>query len=118
MKINEYKALVKPGSKYRNKKCIVDGIKFDSISEANRYKELLLLRKEGAITALGLQGTFRLEINGHLICKYKPDFTYFKITANADEFIVEDVKGFKTPIYRLKKKLMLAIHGIEITEVK
>lgn len=104
-------------SKYKAVKTTVDGITFDSKKEAKRYGELKLLEKAGQISHLRLQHKWPLEINGFLICTYKCDFYYHEHFKDGgwDE-VVEDVKGMKTPIYKLKKKLMKAIHGIEILE--
>jgi len=104
--------------KYGNKKTVVDGIKFDSAKEAKRYGELRMLLKAGVIGLLQLQVVYRLEIDGKLICKYIADFEY--IVVGTGETVVEDVKSAMTrklPVYRLKKKLMKQIHGIEIKEV-
>jgi hypothetical protein len=86
---------------------------FDSRREARRHEELLLLEKARDINDLKRQVPFRIEVNGELVCTYKADFTYLK----AGVLIVEDAKGCRTPVYRLKKKLMKAVHGIEIREV-
>jgi len=99
--------------KYGNRKTVVDGMAFDSAKEARRYGELKLLERAGQITGLEIQPAFRLVVNNCLICTYKADFTYQDAKKQR---IVEDVKGVKTPVYRLKKKLMLAIHGVEILE--
>ena len=99
--------------KYGNRRTVVDGLTFDSAKEARRYGELKLLERAGQITALELQPAFRLVVNNCLICTYKADFTYLDAEKQR---IVEDVKGMKTPVYRLKKKLMLAVHGVEIFE--
>ena len=90
----------------------VDGIVFDSKKEANRYGELKLLRDGGRITDLELQRSFDLIVNGMRICTYRADFSYVDESGP----VVEDTKGFKTEEYRLKKKLMLAIHQIKIRE--
>ena len=86
---------------------------FDSRREARRHEQLLLLEKARDIADLKRQVPFRLEVNGELVCTYKADFTYIK----KGVLVVEDAKGCKTPVYRLKKKLMRAVHGIEISEV-
>lgn len=91
-------------SKYRAKKTVVDGKKFDSKKEADRYKELKLLLQAGKITELRCQITFPLTAHGIKICSYRSDFVY-KINGKMH---VEDVKGFRTPIYKLKKKLFEA----------
>lgn len=104
--------------KYGNRKTTVDGITFDSKAEAERYKELKRLELLGVIKGLELQKTFRLckdrWNNGRpFSISYKADFVY---TLDGD-IIVEDVKGFRTEAYQLKKKLMKAVYGIEITEI-
>ena len=104
--------------KYGNHKTEVDGIKFDSKAEANRYEKLKDMEKSGIIKGLELQKPFRLckgrWNNGKpFSISYKADFVY---TLDGD-IIVEDVKGFRTEAYQLKKKLMKAVYGIEITEI-
>ena len=102
-------------SKYHAIKTEVDGFIFDSKAEARRYKELRLLEKNGDIADLELQPKFLVEVKGKKICTYLADFQYFDRAKGAH--VVEDVKGVKTPVYRLKKKLVEAIYGIEIIEV-
>ena len=125
-------------SKYKAVKTTIDGITFDSKKEAKRYTELKLLEKAGHITHLELQPEYQITINGAKICKYKADFRYFTVrqennalsynskgewqtptmTGDKEGQIVEDVKGFKTPIYRLKKRLVEASYpGTLIKEV-
>ena len=100
-------------TKYRNVKTIVDGIKFDSKKEAARYPELCLLHKAGEIGDIERQVRWPLFVNDVKICTYISDFCYHDKHGN---YIVEDVKGVKTPMYRLKKKLMKAINGRDILE--
>lgn len=82
---------------------------FDSKKEAQRYGELKMLQRLGAIKDLRLQPTFLLQEsfkkNGKTYRKieYKADFEYFDIQQG--KIIVEDVKGFKTTVYEIKKKL-------------
>lgn len=109
-------------SKYKNKKVTVDGITFDSQLESYRYQELRLLERAGKITDLKRQVKYTLipsqKINGKVVereCCYYADFTY--TDANTGEFVCEDAKGMKTKEYKIKKKLMLYIFGIEIKEV-
>lgn len=103
--------------KYRNIKTVVDGITFDSLKESRRYGELKLLEKSGRISGLEVQPAFRIVVNDCLICTYKADFQYVTDTPHASgQVVVEDVKGMQTPVYRLKKKLMLAVHGISVVE--
>ena len=102
-------------SKYKNVKTTVDGIAFDSKKEAARYGELMLLAKAGAIQDPRLQVPFELipKQAGERAVRYIADFVY---TENG-KMIVEDVKGVRTDVYKIKKKLMLAVHGIRIREV-
>lgn len=103
-------------SKYRNHKVIINGIKYDSKKEAARHSDLLLLERAGQISDLKLQPVYKIEINGRLICKYIGDFEYIE----NGEKVVEDVKSpitRKNPVYRIKNKLMRAVHGIKIREV-
>ena len=103
--------------KYRNVKTVVDGITFDSLKESRRYGELKLLEKSGRISGLEVQPAFRIVVNNCLICTYKADFRYVTDTPHASgQVVIEDCKGFLTPVYRLKKKLMLAVHGISVVE--
>lgn len=107
----------KPISKYRNKKVILDGIKFDSIKEAKRYNQLKLLQRANVISDLKMQVPFILidkSKYGRDI-KYIADFTYLE----SGKLIVEDVKSpvSKTPLYKLKKRLIAERYGIEIKEV-
>lgn len=98
-------------SKYKNKKTEVDGIKFDSLKEARRYGELKLLVKGGVIKDLELQPVFELiprqVYQGKTMRKvsYIADFMYKDIKRGIT--VVEDVKGFKTDVYKIKMKLFL-----------
>ena len=121
------------GTKYNSKKLEVDGIKFDSKKEANRYQELRLLEREGLIRNLQRQMKFTLlpaqkeedtkgpkggVIKGKVIereCSYIADFVYQ--LPDSGKVVVEDTKGFRTPEYRIKKKMMLYFYGIRIKEV-
>jgi len=95
-------------SKYKNQR----SKGFASKKEAKRYQELRMLNLAGKIADLQTQVPFRIEINGVLVCKYIADFTYRERAMQ----IVEDCKGYRTAIYRLKAKLMRAVHGITIRE--
>ena len=102
-------------SKYHNCKTVVQDIQFDSRKEANRYQELLHLVRAGDIEDLELQPRFDLTVNGHKCGFYKADFRYKEVATGL--VVVEDVKGVKTAVYQLKKKLMKALHNISIREV-
>ena len=102
-------------SKYRAIKTTVDGIEFDSRKEAMRYQELKLLQKAGVIKDLSLQPNFLLQekfkYQGETQRKieYIADFMYWDCERNC--CVVEDVKGMKTDVYKLKKKLFLKKYG-------
>lgn len=102
--------------KFRAIPTTVDGIRFPSKREAKRYQELKLLEKAGEITHLELQVPYEIAVNGQKICKYIADFRYYLWDGQTGKQTVEDCKGYRTPEYRLKKKLMLACHGIEVLE--
>lgn len=91
-----------------------DGQKFDSMKEYYRWSELKLMQRAGIISKLERQVKFELipKQEGELACNYIADFTYYQ----KGEYIVEDVKGCKTDVYKIKKKLMLWVHGIRIRE--
>ena len=105
----------KKKSKYHSKKVVLDGIEFDSKKEADRYVQLLLMQRGGDIVGLKVHPRFELAINHMKICAYEADFSYFD--KRCLKQIVEDTKGYRTRAYRIKKKLMLAIHGIDVKEV-
>jgi hypothetical protein len=110
-------------NKYSNKKVILDNIKFDSKREGNRYMELKILEEAGLIKDIELQKEFILQPsfkkNGKTYRKisYKADFYYFD--NHLGKYIVEDVKGFKTDVYKLKKKMFEYNYPeLELVEVK
>ena len=91
-----------------------DWQKFDSVKEFHRWGCLRLLERAGKITDLKRQVTFELipKQDGERACQYVADFTYYE----NGQYVVEDCKGFKTDVYRIKKKLMKWVHGISIKE--
>lgn len=112
------------GSKYGNMKTQIDGITFASKHEASRYCELKYLERAGLIKNLHLQEKFELipatkKPNGKMQrpIYYVADFVYSQQTVNGWRRIVEDAKGCRTAVYRLKKKMMIWRYGIEIKEV-
>lgn len=120
-------------NKYHAKKCVVDGITFDSQKEANRYRELRLLERAGKIKDLELQVAFLLLPaqygieDGKYKClerelKYIADFVYQESREGPDGTtkwvkVVEDAKGVKTEVYKIKRKLLLKFFGLRIREV-
>lgn len=130
-----YRGWRRNGTKYNATKCVVDGKTFASKREANRYLELRLLERAGEISDLRLQVDFELIPNQYITEKrygkngkplknkevlverkvvYRADFVY---TDKNGCKVVEDTKGFHTPEYIIKRKLMLERHGIVIREI-
>lgn len=118
--------------KYRAKRTTVDGITFASKKEATRYQELRLWEKSGGIRNLRLQPRFVLSVDNALypendqgrmieLGSYVGDFAYEECDhANGHrgwKDVVEDVKGFRTPLYCWKKKHVEAQFGITIREI-
>lgn len=95
--------------KYHNKRTTVDGITFDSKKEARRYVELKMLEKCGAISQLVLQPRFELQESfkksgkAHRKIEYVADFMYRDNKKSVT--VIEDIKGMRTDVYKLKKKL-------------
>lgn len=108
----EVRALLPKQNKYRAKPTVIDGIRFPSKAEANRWTQLRLLQMAGAISNLKRQVRFPLHVNGELVCTYIADFTY----QQDGKEVVEDKKGCVTKEYALKRKLFAAIHGARIVE--
>lgn len=110
-------------SKYGAVKTSVDGIVFASKAEARRWSVLQLRVKAGEICGLLRQPVYRLFVRpfggrdaGELVevGKYIGDFQYWE----GDARVVEDVKGVKTPVYQLKKRIVEALYGIRIKEIR
>ena len=99
--------------KYNARKTEIDGFVFASKREAGRYSELKLLEQAGEITNLVLPPRYPCFVNGKLVTTYVADFQYCK----GNELHVEDAKGYKTDVYRLKKKLVEALYSFVIEEV-
>lgn len=103
--------------RYRNVKIEMDGFVFDSKGEAGRYVELLAKLTRGEISNLEVHPTFELVIGVFRIGRYTADFRY-RVVATGD-VVVEDYKSRATMTrdYALRKKLMKALHGINVVEV-
>jgi hypothetical protein len=108
----------KPYSKYRAKGTYKNGYYFRSKKELKRYEELLLLEKAKRIRNLQVQPVFPLAINGYPLGRYIADFIYHDKDGRQ---IVEDVKGLKKGavynLFKLKKKLVLALYNLEVKEI-
>lgn len=118
-------------AKYKNKKTMINGIEFDSKKEAYRYLDLLTLERAGKIKDLQMQVKYELipkQYGEELTkagspkviereCNYVADFQYYE----NGRLVVEDVKGYRRDgayvVFKIKRKLMLYIHGIRVREV-
>lgn len=111
-------------NKYGAKKTTIGGITFDSIAEARRYSQLLVLARSGVICNLSMQVAFVLcpsvKFKGTARAKpalrYVADFVYTDCATGQQ--VVEDVKGVLTDVFAIKRHLMLAVHGIDILITK
>ncbi len=121
LNINSWKSWEKPTmSKYKNKKVVVDNILFDSKKEANYYTKLKILRDAGKILDLELQKRFVLQQSFKLHGKTYRAITYiadFVYKDQEGQTHVVDTKGYRTQVYKIKKKLFMKKFGIEIEEV-
>ena len=102
-------------SKYGNRKIKApDGQVFDSVKEYHRWGCLRLMERAGKISDLKRQVRFELipKQDGERAITYVADFTYME----DGKLVVEDCKGFRTDAYKMKRKLMLWVHGIRIKE--
>lgn len=104
----------RPATKYGNRRVTEDGIPFDSLAELRRYRELRMLEAAGVIAGLEVHPRYPLVVNGVEVANYLADFRYVEEGVQK----VEDVKGVRTAVYRLKAKLMRAIYGIKVIEVE
>lgn len=105
-------------SKYHAKKTTVDGITFDSKREANRYLTLKSMEEDGAIEDLRRQVRYELvpafDVDGR---HYRPVYYVADFVYREDGHkVIEDVKGMKTDVYKLKSKLVAYRYGMNIRE--
>ena len=121
LNINYWSNLDRPiTNKYKNKKVVVDNILFDSKKEANYYTKLKILRDAGKITDLELQKRFvlqqgfKLKEKTYRAITYIADFVYKDLHGQVH---VVDTKGYRTEVYKIKKKLFMKKYGTEIEEV-
>ena len=103
-------------NKYHARKVFYDGHWFDSAFERDRYIYLKKMEEDGFIKDLQLQVKYEIipKQDGERAAHYIADFVY----ENGNGVVVEDTKGFRTPDYILKRKLMLKVHGIKVQEVR
>ena len=106
-----------PRRKFHNVPVVIDGHRFDSTSEGNRYTELRLMERAGEIRQLEIHPRFPLVIHEQDCGVYVADFAYL---TQHGERVVEDVKSpatRKLAVYRLKKRQVWALYGIDVREV-
>jgi hypothetical protein len=108
--IEELAGLTAKPHKYQAHRVEVDGIKFASQREASRWIGLCYAAAAGLIKNLRRQVRYELIMVTH----YVSDFEYDDV--GTGQHVVEDAKGYRTPLYKRKKKLMRQQHGIEIRE--
>lgn len=112
---------VKATPKYKAKPTtrIIDGVEvaFPSMKEARVYDSLKILEAANRIRNLQRQVTFAIKVDGKLVCRYIADFTFEEWRGAEWLPVVADAKGYPTPVYRLKRKLMAVVLGIEIREM-
>lgn len=91
-------------NKYHNKRLVIDGIRYDSKKEYERHKCLLLLEKANKISDLRIHDKKDIIIlQEDPLITYIPDFCYYENGV----FIIEDLKGFQTKEFKLKKKMLI-----------
>lgn len=102
--------------KYRNEPVVLDGHRFASKWEAKRWGELKFLLDQGRIANLRPHRVFPLVVRKLHVGDYVSDFSYNELPSG--DLVVEDTKGFLTDVYKLKRRLMRALYGIIIREVR
>ena len=103
-----------------NKRTYVDLLDrtFDSRAEAERAVELAALVRAGKIHSLDFQPRFDFVVEGVRVGRYTADFSYWDVERG--RAVVEDVKpknGHRTEAYKIRKRLLMACHGVEVEEV-
>jgi hypothetical protein len=96
--------------KFKAKPQIIDDIHFASKKEGKRYQELLLAQKGGRVVFFLRQVPFHLPGGNKYICDFMVFWEDGKIT-------FEEVKGYKTPLYKMKKQIVESVYPIKITEI-
>jgi len=113
-------------TKYHAVPTVVDGMRFASKAEAARYRELMQLGAAGLVQNLEFQPRFDLHVNDIKVGTYVADFRYQERSSpswlncilDGWQDVIEDVKGVRTPVYRLKKRMVEAEYGFTIRETR
>ncbi|WP_159585946.1 DUF1064 domain-containing protein [Chelativorans xinjiangense] len=104
-------------NKFNARKVTVDGRTYDSKAEAAYCETLLLREKAGEVSAIEFQRPFALiGPDGMLITTYRADAAFWDNIEN--RFRVIDVKGFETKEFKIKRKLMKSLLGLDVEIVK
>lgn len=105
-------------SKYNSKKTLYDGVEFDSKKEAEFARTLDICKKatkpSDRVLEVERQVPYEIYINGKKIFTYKADFKVLYADKSVKVF---DVKGYRTEVYKIKKKAVEAQYNIEIIEI-
>jgi hypothetical protein len=108
---------MKKQNKYRNIPTIIDGIKFASKKEAQRYKDLILMQKAGIVKSIELQKPYDLNDYAETKREQVKYICDFFVKWKDGRETVEDTKGYRTQTYKLKKKFFETRYRIKITEI-
>lgn len=103
-------------SKYGNKRVEYDGHTFDSILERDYYIHLKLRERLGEVYEVEMQRPISLRVNGFVVGTLRVDFWFYDDVQKRTRVV--DTKGFETDVSRIKRKLVKAIHGIDVEIVK
>ena len=116
--VHQQPELPKPKpKKYRNTPVVVDGVRFDSILEYNRWRQLQILEKAGHITELRRQAVYILAPATVIDGRRRPAVRYIADFEYRDENgfrVVEDAKGIQTPQFKTKRHLMKTVLNIDV----
>jgi hypothetical protein len=117
MSVEQFNKISKKGNKYHNEKTMFAGERYDSKKEADYAQHLETLRHaketKERVTGIKRQVEYPIDIDGKHICSYYADFV---VSYKDGHHEVVDVKGYRTEVYKLKKKLVEAIYKIKIIE--
>lgn len=98
------------------KRKVLNGLEFDSTREARRYQDIAIMQTAGHVRELRRQVPYPIYVKGIFVCDWRADFVYEQKDGDRWIRIVEDSKGWKTDVYKLKKKLIEAEYGFRIKE--
>lgn len=105
-------------SKYGSRKIELDGEKYRSLRECDRHRKLMLFERAGLLANLRREVPFVLAPSVKIAGRTKPALRYFAdfVYERSGRTVVEDCKGVRTAVYRIKLHLMATVHGVEILE--